>query len=144
MMTEVQLAIALTGALLVAALLGGILHWIWTRLRPRAPGARLRMRSLADRLESAEEARDRARAETTALRENYEQEREAIDDRMRALEAIANGAASERETTLETALREARLDAETAMAGLRSARARIMALEGELDASRRGQPPAEG
>lgn len=133
MLSGNQLAIAITAVLAAAILIGWVLHWLWLFLsrEPRTDSARMEV--LINRLHEADHAREeaeKARDLAEAMRARRKAETKAQLDEM---QARMDGVIGEREAKLEQALREARVDAETSMAGLRNARQRIMALEAEIE-----------
>lgn len=138
MLDRSQLEIAIGASLAGAVLVGWLLHALWRRLS-RAPSSDpARLRVLAGRLHDAEASLERTEA---ALREAEEARDAAIAAETRALEeqeARMSAAAQAVQAELEAELRELRIDRETAMDGLRNARARIAELEAKLQASGQG------
>lgn len=137
MLTGSQLTLAIAGVLFGAVVVGWILHWLWLRLSGADVTDSARLAAMVTRLHDAERARDLAIEEkdvAEALLADRETEMAASMDEMKAR---LDGEVAGREAALEAELREAKLDAETAMSGLRNARARIEELEAELEETRR-------
>lgn len=137
MLDRFELSIAMTAVLLGAVLLGWLLRWLWVWLTPRPKPSEQRMGELIAllhetevKLRDAETARDAAKAEAET--------READAFQLVAdLQSRLDGQVGGREADLMRELREAKVDAETSMDGLRNARIRISELEAELGALRR-------
>lgn len=124
---ELEIAIGIT--LVAAIVLGWVLHALWRRLSPAPSSHAGRMAVMARRLHEAEAARDAAIEARSALEAALE-ERSADHQRALAeLESRLTAAAAEREAELARELREAIVDRDTAMEGLRQARIRIAELE---------------
>lgn len=139
MLTGPQLATAITAVLAGAIALGWILHWIWMRLSRAATSDSARIGELHKRMEAADRARSTAeKAKADAERDLADKTAE-MEARMTEMQARLDGAVEGREAELERELREARIDAETSMSGLRNARERIMELEREIEALRSGE-----
>ena len=138
MLTGPQLAIAISAVLLAAVLLGWVLHWIWMRMSNAAISDTARITEMVNRLHEAERVRqaaEEARNDAQTILATREAE---MEERMAAMQLRLDGAVEGREAELLRQTREAQADAEASMAGLRSARERIMELETELDDLRRG------
>lgn len=133
MLSSNQLGIAISAVLAAAVALGWILHWVWLRLAKEPQTDAARMEALINRLHEADHAREEAE-NAREMAENALATREAeMKSRLAAMQERMEGAIDGREAELEQALREARVDADTSMSGLRHARQRIMALEAEID-----------
>lgn len=139
MLSEAQLAAAITAVLVGAIALGWILHWVWVRLSDAAVTDTARITEMVNRLHEADRARETAE-DARELAENLLASREAeMENRLAAMQARLDGAVEGREAELAKALREAEADAEASMSGLRNARRRIMELEAEIEErARRG------
>ncbi|MEM1162205.1 MAG: hypothetical protein AAGJ28_14815 [Pseudomonadota bacterium] len=132
MLTGFQLTIAISAILIVAVVVGWLLHWLWMRMSNAAISDTARITEMINRLHEADRARETAE-DAKELAENLLASREAeMNNRMAAMQARLDGAIEGREAELATALREAKADAEASMSGLRSARERIMELEAEM------------
>ena len=137
MLSGGQLGIAISAVLAAAVALGWVLHWIWIRLSDAAMTDTARLTEMINRMHEADRAREAAE-DARELAENLLASREAeMENRLAAMKARLDGALGGREAELSNALREAQADAEASMAGLRSARRRIMELEAEVDGLRR-------
>ncbi|MEO1493782.1 MAG: hypothetical protein AAFV19_16640 [Pseudomonadota bacterium] len=133
MLTGAQLATAISAVLIGAVAVGWILHWLWVRLSNAAITDTARITEMINRLHEADRAREAAE-DARELAENLLASREAeMENRMAAMQARLDGAIEGREADLARELREAKADAEASMDGLRSARSRIMELEGEIE-----------
>jgi DNA repair exonuclease SbcCD ATPase subunit len=133
MLTGAQLATAISAILIASVAIGWILHWLWVRLSNAAITDTARITEMINRLHEADRAREAAE-DARELAENLLASREAeMENRMAAMQARLDGAIEGREADLARELREAKADAEASMDGLRSARARIMELEGEVE-----------
>lgn len=137
MLSGTQLATAITGVLVLAVIIGWILHWLWMRLSNAATSDTARISEMINRLHEADRAREVAE-EGKELAENLLASREAeMENRMLAMQTRLDGAVEGREAELLREMREAKADSEAAMGGLRNARARIMELEAEIEELRR-------
>lgn len=132
MLSEDQLATAISAVLVAAIALGWLLHWIWIRLSNAAVSDSARLNEMTSRLHDA----DHARGEAEEARDEAERmlaERAAeMDSRLSAMQARLDGAIEGREAALSKALRESRADAEASMDGLHRARQQIVELETRL------------
>ena len=128
-----ELAALLTGLALGLIAVGWVLHWLWSIAMPRDAIRDAELTRIATDLDRTEAERDEARDAFADIERRMASERTETDDRLAAMQRIVDGAVEGREAQLTADLREARLDAETAMAGLRSARQRIMDLEDALE-----------
>ncbi len=138
MLTSVQLTIAIGAVLIAALILGWFLHWLWVRLSNAALSDTARITEMINRLHEADRARETAE-DAKELAENLLASREAeMENRMLAMQSRLDGALEGREAQLTSALKEAQADSEASMAGLRSARERVMELEAEVEALREG------
>lgn len=138
MLSGAQLATAISAILILAVVIGWILHWLWVRLSNAAISDTARITEMINRLHEADRAREAAE-DAKELAENLLASREAeMENRMAAMQARMDGAVEGREAELLTEMREAKADAEAAMSGLRNARGRIMELEAEVETLRAG------
>lgn len=138
MLSENELATAISAVLVAAIALGWVLHWVWLRLSNAPVTDSARLRDMTNRLHEA----DHARGEAEEAREEAElmlAEREAeMENRLAAMQARLDGAIEGREAELSKALHEAEADAGASMAGLRTARQQIRELEARLEEASRG------
>lgn len=133
MLNGSQLAIAITAVLVAAVLLGWILHWIWMRMSNAAVTDTARITEMVNRLHEAERARAAAEEAKRRAEEQLAAREAEMAEQMAAMQHRLDGAIEGREADLLSQMREARADAEASMSGLRSARARIMELEAEIE-----------
>ncbi|MEM7423236.1 MAG: hypothetical protein AAF334_05895 [Pseudomonadota bacterium] len=133
MLTGAQLATAISAILVLAIVVGWILHWLWMRLSNAAVSDTARLTEMINRLHEADHARETAES-AKELAENLLASREAeMENRMLAMQSRLDGAVEGREAELSRRLREAEAESEASMSGLRNARARIMDLEAQLE-----------
>lgn len=133
MLSGAQLATAISAILVLAVVVGWVLHWLWVRLSNAAISDTARITEMINRLHEADRAREAAE-DAKELAENILASREAeMENRMAAMQARMDGAVEGREAQLLTEMREAKAEADAAMSGLRNARARIMELEAEVE-----------
>lgn len=135
MLTLSQLALAVSLALVAFATLGWFLHWVWMRLVNPARDRLLKMRR---RLRDAERARDRAENARATVEAELTRRMDELRGETEAMRRRLGGVAEGREAELGRSLQGALADSERTMVGLRNARARIAALERELNALRAG------
>ena len=134
MLSQSELSIAITAILVGAVCVGFLLHWAWVYLGRSRTGDSARLEEMADRLHTAEIARetaeeDRKQAEgLLALREAE------ITEQLTAMQVRLDGALAGREADLARELTEARLELETMHDGLVNARRRTGELEAEIEA----------
>lgn len=137
MLTGAQLATAISAILVLAIVVGWILHWLWMRLSNAAVSDTARLTEMINRLHEADHARETAES-AKELAENLLASREAeMENRMLAMQSRLDGAVEGREAELSRRLREAEAESEASMSGLRNARARIMDLEAQLEEMQR-------
>lgn len=143
MLTGTQLATAITAVLIGAVVLGWFLHWIWMRLSNAAITDTARITEMVNKLHESDRAREAAN-DARELAENLLASREAeMGNRMTVMQTRLDGALEGREADLVRQLREAQADSEASMSGLRTARARVMDLEVEIEALERRLAKAE-
>lgn len=136
MLTGSQLTLAIAGVLFATLAIGWILHWLWLRLSGADVTDSARLAAMVTRLHDAERARDLAVEEKDVAEALLADRESEMAAELAALRATTDAELAAQEAAREAELREARLDAETSMTGLRNARARIEELEAELAAAR--------
>jgi prophage endopeptidase len=134
MLSGSELSIAITAVLIGAVCVGFLLHWSWTYLNRSRTGDSARLDEMAERLHTAEMAReaaeeDRLQAEGLAARLEAE-----TTEQLAAMQARLDGAVEGREAGLARELAEVRLELETMRDGLVNARRRSGELEAEIEA----------
>ena len=134
MLSGSELSIAITAILIGAVCAGFLLHWAWTYLTRSRTGDSARLAEMAERLHTAETAReaaeeDRKKAEMLTARREAE-----ITEQLAAMQSRLEGVLEGREADLARELAEVRLELETMRGGLVNARRRTGELEAQIEA----------
>ncbi len=128
-MTGAELSEAIAVALFAAAMVGWLLHWVWSLLARIASSERGKIKHLVRELDTAERAREAAEAalrDTEArLRTQLAELEQTLRDRVVAYDIAMEA----READAASAIAEAKREAEAAWDGLGNARRRIAELE---------------
>ncbi len=128
-MTGAELSEAIAAALFAAAMVGWLLHWLWSLVARITSSERGKIRHLVRELDAAERAREAAEA---ALRDTEARLRAQLAELEQSLRdrVVAHDIAAEaREAEAARAIAEAKREAEAAWDGLANARRRIAELE---------------
>ncbi|MEM8792778.1 MAG: hypothetical protein AAGE80_14250 [Pseudomonadota bacterium] len=133
MLTSSQLAIAISAVLACAVAVGWLLHWLWGRVINPRRSEDEQLAEMATRLHTIDQARDQAEEARLSAEAEFSKKERELKAEIDAMRARLEGAVDGREAELSSQLREAKVDAETAMTGLGNARRRISELEAEIE-----------